>query len=70
MHWNFWPRLLKLSRMILNINLIVLFQLTVQIASLPGYMRFRTIPICVEAIYYSSESCEFRFGIGISNQVV
>lgn len=42
----------------------------VQIASLPGYMRGRTIPICIEAIYYCSESSEFRFGVGIRNQAV
>lgn len=42
----------------------------VQISSLPGYMRCRTIPISVEAIYYCSDTTEFRFGIGTSNQAV
>lgn len=43
---------------------------TVKIASLPGYMRCRTIPICVDAIYYNPDFTEFRIGAGIRNQAV
>lgn len=41
-----------------------------QIASLPGYMRGRTIPICMDATYYCQDTLEFRLGIGISANAV
>ncbi|MBR5299217.1 MAG: toll/interleukin-1 receptor domain-containing protein [Bacteroidales bacterium] len=41
---------------------------TVHIASLPGYLRLRTIPICVDATYYCYDICQFRLGVGVTNK--
>lgn len=43
---------------------------TVHIASLPGYLRLRTVPITLEATYYHRYTYDYRFGYGIHNNAL
>lgn len=43
---------------------------TVEINSLPGCFRMRSIPVCFDATYYCRDTSMFRFGIGVDNEVV